>query len=269
MTHLKLAFAFLLFSEVLFANTLSQTPLSSQPDVSSFPSEASIAIEPVIVNDPSVAFDEVDQAGMEHHSITAVDYANFLNSEAVTDPENLYDEKMGSDPKAACIIRCGSLGNFSYEVIASRENFAVPYFTLKSTDRFLRWLENNPLPAEDDVEQASEDDNFFLGSNWLGYCINSSFIAPTDALTENSSNIKKIFDYTPGATIGQRLLEYIFCLVGLGFGVHVAETILALLWKLTACLPEGISTIIIVLVGLACLFGCAYLGEKFGKWLGS
>ena len=269
MISLKSTLIFLILGVAFCSQSFSQTPSAGKPDAASLPSQTAIRLNSIIIDDPSVAFDEVDQTGIEHRSITAEAYCDFLNSAAVTDTENLYDEKMGSDPEAAYIIRCGLPGDYSYEVIAGRENFALTYLTPKSAGYFLEWLENNPLRAENDVEQASEDNDFFLGSNWLGYCISAPFIAPTDALTETSSNEKNIFDYTPGATVGQRVLEYFFFLLGLGFGALAAESAGFFLLAATACIPSCITTIIMVLVGFACIFAGAYLGEKLGKWLGS
>lgn len=71
--------------------------------------------------------------------VTANDYANFLNRAATNniplhsadsiEADHLYSEKIESDPEAACLIRVGNPGQYSYQVIAGRENFPVMYVT--------------------------------------------------------------------------------------------------------------------------------------------
>ncbi|MFI0348401.1 MAG: hypothetical protein ACH346_06525 [Chthoniobacterales bacterium] len=297
---------FLSLSAALFLQALAQASSAIQSDVSSLPHQPAVTIEAIIIDDPSITFNEVDQSGIEHRFITAADYADFLNAEAVKDTENLYNEKMGSDPKSACIIRSGSPENYFYQVIEERGSFAVTYVTPKSAGCFLAWLENNLAPveqsgmdenssfckifssakeecpteegsasdqrihslpsAEEDTELTCEDNDFFLGSNKLGYCINIPSLTETEPLAETNSSWKNIFDYTPGATAGQRTLEGIGLYGGLAIGLALTGEILPLL----AVTGPSIACICLTItIAIITILGCMYLGEKFGKWLGS
>ncbi|MFI0348402.1 MAG: hypothetical protein ACH346_06530 [Chthoniobacterales bacterium] len=76
-----------------------------------------------------------------NYRITASEYANFLNTKAVTDAQNLYNEKMISGPEAACIIRSGSPGNYFYQVIEGRKNFPITYVTKHAGEEYCAWLQ--------------------------------------------------------------------------------------------------------------------------------
>lgn len=55
------------------------------------------------------------------------EYCDFLNRVAATDPDHLYDEKMGTDFLEGSIIRTGTPGFFHYEVIEGKEMQPVSY----------------------------------------------------------------------------------------------------------------------------------------------
>ena len=74
------------------------------------------------------------QAIAPTRKVTASEYAAFLNQNAATDPDHLYDEKMQTDPEVACILRLGKPGNYFYEVIAGKENFPVTYMSKTNKD---------------------------------------------------------------------------------------------------------------------------------------
>ena len=61
------------------------------------------------------------------YEVTAAQYCSFLNKNAINDPDNLFDEKMETDPGTACILRFETAGKHSYQVIAGRENFPICY----------------------------------------------------------------------------------------------------------------------------------------------
>ena len=66
-------------------------------------------------------------ANTSEHEATATEYCKFLNQYAASDPDHLYDEKMGADPEAACILRLGTPKKYFYEVIAGRENIPISF----------------------------------------------------------------------------------------------------------------------------------------------
>ena len=75
-------------------------------------------------------------------AVTATQYSDFLNHEAVTDSNHLYNEAMETDPASACIVRFGQPGSYYYEVIAGRENFAVTYVNKNDEEIYSIWFQN-------------------------------------------------------------------------------------------------------------------------------
>lgn len=94
------------------------------------------------------------------HTVTAVEYCDFLNH--VADPDLLYDEKMGVDSRVACITRAGIPGQWHYEAIAGRENFPVPYLNEARAGAYC---------AAMNLYQESNYEDFFLGSNQNSFSI--------------------------------------------------------------------------------------------------
>ncbi|MFI0348322.1 MAG: hypothetical protein ACH346_06105, partial [Chthoniobacterales bacterium] len=80
--------------------------------------------------------------------VTANEYAAFLNEVAKTDSYNLYDSAIGTDPSTATILRVGTPGNYSYEVLAGREESPVSYVNGDSAMRFCDWMGNNSQVTE-------------------------------------------------------------------------------------------------------------------------
>lgn len=82
------------------------------------------------------------------YDVTASQYVQFLNAVATTsDPYGLYNPKMGtsSDPTfwaTSGITQSGVSGNYTYSVVAGRENFPVNYVSWGDAARFVNWLSN-------------------------------------------------------------------------------------------------------------------------------
>ncbi|MFI0348172.1 MAG: hypothetical protein ACH346_05320 [Chthoniobacterales bacterium] len=103
------------------------------------------------------------EAFFEKHQVTAREYAAFLNAVgATTDPHHLYNEKMGSDPIEASIVRSGHLGAYIYQVISKRDNYPVLYVSPLSQARFCNWLQSSLMKTSEKTnmqligEQESE-----------------------------------------------------------------------------------------------------------------
>lgn len=85
--------------------------------------------------------------------VTIHDYCHFLNTVAREDPHELYDKKMASDPTAACILRLGGLGNYSYQVIEQQKGeAAVTFVSYNNAARYCNWRENRKNSDERDSE---------------------------------------------------------------------------------------------------------------------
>lgn len=89
-------------------------------------------------------------------SVLACNYCNFLNEEAVSDPDFLYDPKMGSDAEVACIVRVGTAGKFHYEVIEGRENVLITFVNENDAVAYSHWLANGAIVS---CIPASEENN--------------------------------------------------------------------------------------------------------------
>ena len=104
------------------------------------------------------------------YNVTAEEYCAFLNAVAVTDMDHLYDEKLGSDPISACIVRSGKPGVYHYDVIAGREIFLISYTSLFDKARYCNAM---PTGAEAMAWQANGED-IFLTSNRSDFCVTAS-----------------------------------------------------------------------------------------------
>ena len=109
-------------------------------------------------------------ADLNERFVTASDYCAFLNAVAVTDMDHLYDEKLGSDPISACIVRSGKPGVYHYDVIAGREIFLISYTSLFDKARYCNAM---PTGAEAMAWQANGED-IFLTSNRSDFCVTAS-----------------------------------------------------------------------------------------------
>ena len=77
------------------------------------------------------------------YDVTAAQYCRFLNAVAATDTYSLYNTYM-ADGESYCtgcgIIQDGSSGNYTYTVMAGRENYPVNYVSWGDAARFVNWL---------------------------------------------------------------------------------------------------------------------------------
>jgi formylglycine-generating enzyme required for sulfatase activity len=111
------------------------------------------------------------------YDVTAEQYCMFLNAMAShSDPHELYDPRMETDPDIACVIRYGDTNRgYSYFTIPGREKFPITYVSSFSVMRFCNWLEHHQPTAEESPEATESgsfiknDDNKFypvVGAKW-------------------------------------------------------------------------------------------------------
>lgn len=110
--------------------------------------------------------------------VTNTQYAQFLNAAAVSDPLELYSDRMST---AGSIVRSGQSGSFSYAVGNGFENMPVGNVTWYDAARFTNWLHNgqatdgsgtesgaytlvglSPIPTNAETIVRSAEANFFL-----------------------------------------------------------------------------------------------------------
>lgn len=85
------------------------------------------------------------------HNITVKEYSLFLNAVASNDDtHHLYNEMMALDPTTACIIRTGTLGDYSYSLIEGTEECQAPYLSWFDQARFCNWIQNGELSTSED-----------------------------------------------------------------------------------------------------------------------
>ncbi|MFI0478949.1 MAG: hypothetical protein ACH349_07585, partial [Candidatus Rhabdochlamydia sp.] len=89
-------------------------------------------------------------------TVTASQYADFLNAVAKTDPHNLYEIAMGAYPNAATIVRCGTPGHYRYSVVSGQEDHTMAYVDTESVMRFCNWMENGQPIGEQGLETTEE-----------------------------------------------------------------------------------------------------------------
>lgn len=104
------------------------------------------------------AVDYVYQIGK--FEVTNAEYAEFLNEVAATDPQGLYDTRMGNNQKFGGITREGTEGSYSYSAKLDFEHKPVVYVTFYSALRFANWLHNGQ--GNGDTESGSY---LLLGGN--------------------------------------------------------------------------------------------------------
>lgn len=73
--------------------------------------------------------------------VTNAQYTAFLNEKAKSDPFELYNVKMGTDPRSG-IARSGASGNFVYTTQANMGDKPVNYVSWYDAIRFANWLNN-------------------------------------------------------------------------------------------------------------------------------
>ncbi|MFI0348277.1 MAG: hypothetical protein ACH346_05860 [Chthoniobacterales bacterium] len=120
------------------------------------------------------------------HEVTASEYANFLNQNAASDPDHLFDPKMETDPEASCIVRLGTPGTFHYEVIAGRENFSVCY--VNEFDKENYSFEQN-LPTTENQEPTTSP----LKCNTKGFAVDNPATTMLTLTTRASTSISSSY----------------------------------------------------------------------------
>ena len=136
----------------------------------------------------SAKYDLAAQPASETHSITALEYCDFLNSIPPSAANKSYNEKMGSDPIAGCIIQ--NKTDFQYAVISGRENFPISYVTKNNFDAYFQWLSDQEsseilsfiidgieYSIKPDGISLSKDDDFFACNKTDGIFITSEAIS--------------------------------------------------------------------------------------------
>jgi sulfatase modifying factor 1 len=76
------------------------------------------------------------------YEITNAQYADFLNSVAQSDPNNLYHTDMGASSQGG-ITRSGEAGSYVYTVKAGFENKPVNFVSFADAARFANWQTNS------------------------------------------------------------------------------------------------------------------------------
>jgi formylglycine-generating enzyme len=76
------------------------------------------------------------------YEVTNVQYAEFLNAKAKSDPLGLYDTLMDVEALGGGITRSGSAGSYTYAAKAGFANKPVVWVSLADALRFSNWLNN-------------------------------------------------------------------------------------------------------------------------------
>lgn len=102
--------------------------------------------------------------------ITTKEYCYFLNNLVNSSVPVFYNEKMGSDPLTASIIKTEKIGSYNYEPIAGREDWPVPFVNRVSGVQFYNSLVGDNVLAED----LLNDGDLSLAVNGVTRFINES-----------------------------------------------------------------------------------------------
>jgi formylglycine-generating enzyme required for sulfatase activity len=107
-----------------------------------------VSIDTVPVGDPgnsrapTYPYGNVDHAyRIGTYEITNLQYAEFLNAKAKSDPLGLYSASMSSDPRGG-ITRSGNSGNFAYATKTNMGNKPVNFVSWYDALRFVNWVNN-------------------------------------------------------------------------------------------------------------------------------
>lgn len=149
-------------------------------------------LEFVLINDPNNLADSDTGFGsvnklfqLGKYKITAKQYEVFLNSVAFNDDRyGLFDSRMESDPKVACMRRStNEQGCFHYEVIKGREDLPITYVDLFCALRFCNWLQNGS-PSGDQGSETTETGAYVIhqeeNQQWVEEVSKSSFFIASE-----------------------------------------------------------------------------------------
>ncbi|MFI0348652.1 MAG: hypothetical protein ACH346_07820 [Chthoniobacterales bacterium] len=144
------------------------------------------------------------QVHADEHEITAANYCDFLNKKAVNDEQHFYNDEMGSDPDAACIMRRGHPGEYFYEVIAGRENFPISYINEISKEDYCNYFQNTQLSDEQKTSLSQLDPLLTSNVNnfWIPTMPTSLFLmmTPTD-LAGASTTVEELETFSEIASL--------------------------------------------------------------------
>jgi hypothetical protein len=147
------------------------------------------------------------------YEVTNAQYAEFLNAVAATDPNELYNPKMGTLTLNGGIIRSGSSGTYEYNLISGRENMPVVHVSFYDALRFANWMDNGrPSGAQDAT--TTEHGSYTITEqgiveNTIGRDAGARFLLPNraewykaayhDAL---GTQVTSYFDFPTGSNTG-------------------------------------------------------------------
>ena len=134
--------------------------------------------------DPSsFGFGSVDKEyQIGKYDVTVEQYCAFLNAVASkSDPHQLYDERMTTDPDVACITRSGDkTTGYTYQPMSdSCKKFPITYVNLFSAFRFCNWLENGQ-PVGKETPETTERGAYFPAYGCFIPTPNSKWNIPTE-----------------------------------------------------------------------------------------
>lgn len=109
---------------------------------------------------PSLSGEDVDissdEGPLQYQVITASQYADFLNTVAVTDTHFLYQQQMERDSLKGSIVREGGPGYYHYIVIEGRENLPVNYVSTLDAMRYCNWYQYRYAGDDRNLETTEE-----------------------------------------------------------------------------------------------------------------
>jgi formylglycine-generating enzyme required for sulfatase activity len=98
--------------------------------------------------------------------VTNAQYAKFLNAVAGSDPNGLYDTRMGWGHGG--ITRVGGGGGFTYSTVEGRDNWPVVFVSFYNALRFTNWLHNNQVHGPQGPSTTEDGAYTFSGPTSAG-----------------------------------------------------------------------------------------------------
>jgi sulfatase modifying factor 1 len=108
--------------------------------------------------DSATGFGEVDYPyAIGRYDVTVLQYTDFLNAVAKTDPYDLYDPSLGHTPNVGGIQQIGGPGFYTYSVIGESGSDPVTFVSWLDAARFCNWLQNGqPRTGAEDAGTTEE-----------------------------------------------------------------------------------------------------------------